>query len=235
MSALHLVRMELSPPLLMAFARRQGMLRHEDEGHGYVLHAWLATMFGAHAPKPFHWDDRRQQLLGYCGQTAQTLAEHAQAFAQPQDWAVLVPESLASKPMPTTWRKGQRVQAEVRVCPVTRRDDGEKDVFLRAIDRLGNAVPPRGEVYAEWFQRQWGEAVSFEHLDLLGHSRVRLLRRGRTGADGGRAARSVERPQATFSAVLTVRDGEAFGRLLQRGIGRHRAFGYGMVLLKPAQ
>lgn len=234
MSALHLVRMELSPPLLMAFARRQSLLRQEDEDHGYVLHSWLAAMFGAHAPKPFRWDEGRQQLLGYCDEPAQRLAEHAQAFAQPQDWAVLGPDSLVSKPMPATWHIGQRMQAEVRVCPVTRRDDGEKDVFLRAIDRLGDAVPPRGQIYAEWFRRQWGEAVHFEHLELLGHSRVRLLRRGLVGTDGGRAVRSVERPQATFCAVLTVRDSEAFGRLLQRGIGRHRAFGYGMVLLKPA-
>lgn len=234
MSALHLVRMELSAPQLMAFARRQGLLRYEDEGHGYVLHAWMAAMFGALAPKPFSWDDRKQQLLGYCAESAQALCEHAQAFAQPQDWTVLVPDSLVSKPMPDTWREGQRLQAEVRVCPVTRRDDGEKDVFLRAVDRLGDAVPPRAEVYAEWFRRQWGQAVTFEHLDLLGLSRVRMLRRGHAGKDGGRAARSVERPQASFSAVLAVRNGDEFSRLLQRGIGRHRAFGYGMVLLKPA-
>lgn len=234
MSAMHLLRMELSPPQLMAFARQQGLLRHEDEGHGYVLHAWLAAMFGTNAPKPFRWDERRQQLLGYCNQPAEVLAEHAQAFAQPQDWAVLVPGSLVSKPMPTTWREGQRVQAEVRVCPVTRRDDGEKDVFLRAVDRLGDAVPPRGAVYVDWFRRQWGQAVDFEHLELLGHSRVRLLRRSCVDTERGRVVRSLERPQAMFSAVLTVRDGDAFTRLLQRGIGRHRAFGYGMVLLRPA-
>lgn len=234
MSSLHLVRMELSPPQLMAFANQQGLLRLEDEGHGYVLHAWLAAMFGPHAPKPFHWDDRRQELLGYCGQPAQALIEHAQAFAQPQDWAVLLPSSLVSKPMPAVWRDGQRMQANVRVCPVTRRDDGEKDVFLRAVERLSDAVPPRAEVYAEWFRRQWGEAVHFERLELLGHSRMRLLRRGQASTQGGRVARSVERPQATFSAVLTLRDGEAFSRLLLRGIGRHRAFGFGMVLLSPA-
>jgi CRISPR system Cascade subunit CasE len=232
--ALHFVRLALLPPQLMAFARRHGLLRHDDEGHGYVLHAWLAAMFGPHAPKPFHWDDRRQELLGYCPQPAAVLAEHAQAFALPQDWAVMIADSLASKPMPTTWRVGQRLQAEVRVCPVTRRDDGEKDVFLRAVDRLGDAVPPRADVYADWFRRQWGEAVAFEQLELLGHSRVRLLRRGRAGEGGSRAARSIERPQASFRAVLAVRDGAAFNALLARGIGRHRAFGYGMVRLKPA-
>lgn len=234
MSELHLARMVLEPSQLMAFARRQGLLRHEDEGHGYVLHAWLAAMFGPLGPKPFRWDDRRQELLGYCRQPASAFAEHAQLFAKLQDWAVLVPATLTSKPMPGSWRAGQRLQAEVRVCPVTRRDDGEKDVFLRAVDQLGDDVPPRGEVYADWFRRQWGDCVVFERLDLLGHSRVKLLRRGQVVEGGGRAAKSLERPQAVFSAVLTIRDGATFGHLLQRGVGRHRAFGYGMVLLQPA-
>jgi CRISPR system Cascade subunit CasE len=36
-------------------------------------------------------------------------------------------------------------------------------------------------------------------------------------------------PDASFTGVLTVRDPEAFGRLLARGIGRHRKFGFGML------
>jgi len=36
------------------------------------------------------------------------------------------------------------------------------------------------------------------------------------------------------TGVLQVRDSAAFAALLARGIGRHRAFGFGMLLLKPA-
>jgi CRISPR system Cascade subunit CasE len=32
---------------------------------------------------------------------------------------------------------------------------------------------------------------------------------------------------------LTVADPDAFSALLARGVGRHRAFGYGMLLLRP--
>ncbi|MFG1478963.1 type I-E CRISPR-associated protein Cas6/Cse3/CasE [Xanthobacter sp. V4C-4] len=35
--------------------------------------------------------------------------------------------------------------------------------------------------------------------------------------------------------TLSVRDAEAFGVLLARGVGRHRAFGYGMLLLSPPE
>lgn len=233
MSQLHLVQMTLDAPRLMAFASRYGLLKLDDEGHGYVLHAWLQALFGGYAPKPFRWNDRTSQLLGYCEQPAASLLEQARAVAQPHDWAVLLSDSLVSKPMPSTWRMGLRLQADVMVCPVTRRDDGEKDVFLRAVDRLGDAVPPRGEVYCDWFRRQWGTCVTFERLELLGHARVRMLRRGARGA-AARAAKSVERPQAMLRAVVAINDGAEFGRLLARGIGRHRAFGFGMVLLKPA-
>jgi CRISPR system Cascade subunit CasE len=230
---LHLVRMVLDAPRLMRFAGAQGLLRLDDDGHGYVLHAWLAAVFGPNGPKPFRWNESRNELLGYSVQPAVALEEFASAFAAPQDWAVLEQESLASKPMPTSWRVGQRLQLEVLACPVTRRDDGEKDVFLRAVDRLGDDVQPRADVYAEWFRRQCGASITFEHLELAGHSRVRMVRRGWT-PDGHRAARTVERPQALFRGVAVIENGLMFGTLLARGIGRHRAFGFGMVLLKPA-
>jgi len=46
--------------------------------------------------------------------------------------------------------------------------------------------------------------------------------------------KKLERPQALLKGVLTVKESNTFNRLLARGIGRHRAFGYGMLLLKPA-
>ena len=59
---------------------------------------------------------------------------------------------------------------------------------------------------------------------------VRMLRRDRSG---GNRLRGVERPQALFGGTAVIRDGERFAALLARGIGRHRAFGSGMVLLSP--
>jgi CRISPR system Cascade subunit CasE len=229
-----MVRLVVDRPALMKFAHDQGLLRHDDEGHGYVLHAWLLAIFGRVAPKPFRFLENRSEVLGYGMASRGEMLEHARAFASPPAWAVLVPDSLSSKQMPAAWRVGQRLEMEVLVCPITRKDGIEKDVFLRAVDRLGEAVPPRGEVYVDWFRRQWGDAVHFEQIQLAGVSRQRFLRRGRVGGGDARPPRSIERPQALFRAVAEVHDGEAFGRVVGRGIGRHRAFGFGMVLLKPA-
>ena len=43
-----------------------------------------------------------------------------------------------------------------------------------------------------------------------------------------------EGPDAVMRGNLTVTDSDSFVALLARGIGRHRAYGYGMLLLRPA-
>jgi CRISPR system Cascade subunit CasE len=216
----------------MRFARDAYGLDGEDEGFGYALHVWLAAMFGVHAPKPFRFFDNDGELLGYTEADAEALLDHARAFAPPHAFAALAPEHLATKAMPAYWRDGQRLRIDVLACPVSRKDGNEKDVYLRALDRLGDQAPRRSEVYVEWFRRQWGDVVEFDDLELIGFSRGQLLRRPMV--NGHRKSRSIERPQASFRAIVRIADGEAFGTTLARGIGRHRAFGFGMVLLRPA-
>jgi CRISPR system Cascade subunit CasE len=234
MSNLNLVRVKVNPPALMRFAAEQGLLRHEDDGYGYTVHAWLAAMFGAHAPKPFRFFESRCEILGYGRVAAETMADHARAFASPVAFGALQQEGLASKPMREHWKAGERLCVDVLVCPASRKEGKEKDVFLRALDRLGDSAPSRGEVYVDWLGRQWGEAVAVEHVELLGFGRRRLLRRNqRHGHDGARVARRLERPFAEFRAVVSVAEPRAFQTLLQRGLGRHRSFGFGMMLLSP--
>ncbi|GIX39466.1 MAG: hypothetical protein KatS3mg128_0515 [Silanimonas sp.] len=230
MSGLHLVRIPVYAPRLLRFAHEHGIVQ-PDETLGYTLHAWFTALFGEQAPKPFRYLERRSEVLGYARSPATELLARAQAFASPQAWAALDAEGVASKPMPNEWRNGQRLRMEVLVCPVSRKDDAEKDVYLRALDRMNAATPPRAEVYRQWFMAQWGEALQLEQIELLGMSaRSPLLRRAR---NGGNRLRIVERPQALFGAEAIVGDGPAFAEKLARGIGRHRAFGFGMVLLAP--
>lgn len=227
---LHLVRLPLHRAELIRFAFAQG-IRQEDETFGYSLHAWLCALFGKEAPKPFRFFERRSEVLAYANRDAETLLDYARSFAPPLAWSVLDLPGVASKPMPEGWRQGQRLRVEVLACPVSRKDDGEKDVYLRALDRLGSSTPPRGEVYASWFIRQWRGAVHLESVQLLGMmARARLLRRM---GNGPSRLRIVERPQVLFGADAVIVDSQRFAELLARGIGRHRAFGFGMVLLSP--
>lgn len=230
MSTLHLLRIPLHVPRLLRFAADHG-IAPEDETLGYTLHAWFAALFGAGAPKPFRHFERRAEVLAYAQSDAAALLEQAQACASPQAWAALDVDAVASKPMPATWRAGQRFRLEVLTCPVSRKGDEEKDVFLRALDRLGDDAPPRAEVYREWLVAQLGAAVRIDQIELLGMSaRVRLLRRAR---NAGSRLRVIERPQALFGVDAVIADPVCFQDLLVRGVGRHRAFGFGMVLLSP--
>ena len=229
---MHLVQMRLDPAALIRFAADQRLAAHNDEDGGYVLHAWLTAMFGAAAPKPFRWIERKGEVLGYAGHDAATLLEHAKAFASPLAYAALQPSTLLTKQMPDTWRTDHRLAVEVLACPISRMGKTEKDVFLRELDRHGEAAPSREAAYLAWFERQWGEAVHVERVELRGFERGRVLRRGKAG--DGRVQRAFERPRALFAGVIRVRDPGAFADCLARGIGRHRAFGFGMVLLSPA-
>jgi CRISPR system Cascade subunit CasE len=214
----------------LRFAKEQDITR-SDEDLGYTLHAWFAALFGELAPKPFRLLERRQQVLAYAKADTERLLAHAQAFASPEAFAALDLEGFASKPMPATWRPGQRLHVEVRVCPISRQADTEKDVYLRALDRLGAEAPPRAEVYCQWFVRQWNGAAVIEHVQLLGmKARSRLLRRARNGYQ---RLRLIERPEAVIGAEAVIADPQRFAELLARGIGRHRAFGFGMILLAP--
>jgi CRISPR system Cascade subunit CasE len=233
MTSLHLLRLRVQVPTLTQFAAEQGLLTEPDDGFGYVMHAWLAALFGKNAPKPFRYFESKSELLGYSFMDGPDLLSIAQTFASPLSWSALSPNSLVTKPMPTEWRPDLRIQIEVLACPISRKDGHEKDVYLRAVDNLGADAPRREEVYLEWFRHQCAGAVQFEHLELAGVGRSQLLRRSRS-VDGGRRLLNIERPHAHFRAIVRIVDSEAFAALLARGVGRHRAFGFGMPLIAPA-
>lgn len=124
-----------------------------------------------------------------------------------------------------------------------RRGALEFDAYELAVEALGrdDQKPSRGDIYAEWLAQRFGKAASLHGAppELVRFRRSRVLRSvdRRTGGDGyagrGCGGIGVEGPEALLSGVLSVVDGPAFADLLARGVGRHRAFGFGMLLLRP--
>lgn len=250
-ATLHLVRMRIDAQKLYSFARRsRATARELDEG--YAVHALLTALFdhGASevdcvAPKPFHIVSSRERaidVLGYSRADHLVLAERARTFADPRAWGVCDVEGLASKPMPSSVPSGKRLGFEVRVCPVRRiakrgpmnKERAEVDAFVaKAWEVAPEQKLDRETVYREWLTEELEKegaakvvtaAMSNFHLD-------RVLRRTQ-GEE--RKAISVPRPDVRFEGVLEVGESEAFARRLARGVGRHRAFGFGMLLLRPA-
>jgi len=236
---LHLIQIRLDGRGLYRWSGRNG-IPLDDGDLGYVVHAATRAAFGALGPQPFalrHAPGQDPVLLGYGGHTAQELIEHCAVFAVPEVAALFPPETIASKPMPLdSIPAGRRLGFEVRICPIRRQDAGtrdrarETDAFLVRSQAEPEAALDREQVYRDWLAEQLARngAARIEQGRMTAFRRLRVSRRGEK-----RRPHSSEKPDATFVGELTVEDPSAFADLLARGVGRHRAFGFGMLLLRP--
>lgn len=236
--SLYMLRLDLNARALIQFANAQGFSQTHDEDLGYATHAWLAACFGELAPKPFRLLPplgSRLTLLAYSTTDSTALTERA-AAATPAVRGICNPLGLAHNRLPESWPPQAQLGFEVLVCPITRQRQTEKDVFLRHLERLEPDAPrpERSVVYRDWLAAQLGDAARLDSFILDNFHLVRILRRTQTTPETrDRAAQFITRPSALCRGTLSIRDGERLGELLYRGLGRHRAFGYGMLLLRP--
>ena len=214
------------------------------------------------APRPFRLiiprDGRRGTLYGYSRADADELRDAASLFACPLQSRVMPLASLDSKPMPSAWQAGRRLGFEVRIRPVVR---PTKNAGLRSCDRhymrdnSGQTCPhcrprrecdafqyeaikyPRGEmkrgreeIYQEWlrnrFEHKGGAVLDVCATKLVSFRRTRAIRKLHR--------RNSEGPDALMRGELEITDGAKFAEMLASGMGRHKAYGYGMILLRPA-
>lgn len=225
--------------------RREGVAPPAGVEDGYAWHALLAAVFGADAaPRPFRVQTRRGRppiLLFYSGKDAAALAEAA-AFADPQAYAALGMDGLATRPMPAL-PPGRRLAFDLRVRPVQRSDRGgdrartrERDVLIVAREAADDPGLPPERVYPDWVTAQLGRhGAAVERLTLRAVEGEDVQRRGPPGKDGRRPLRRIAGHSVVVDGILRIDDAEIFRTALARGIGRHRAFGYGMLLLRPPE
>lgn len=242
----HMTKLVVSQPALMRLGRQRGLpMRKVDLG--YLTHCLLGEIFGDRAPQPFDIRDRSGrtlELLAYSGRTADQLRGHADAFADPERHEAVDWDRFHQKTMPDSWPDDLDLAFEVRVCPVVRAASdtehyskgSEVDAFLTrcAESEDGESVPDREQVYREWLSDQFARRGGAEVLDVAMEAfQLRKLTRRRQGSE--RKARVFTRPDARMRGRLRVREPSRFLELLRRGVGRHRAFGFGMVLLRPSR
>lgn len=223
-----------------AFQRWAGTRRLQDLD--YAMHCLLTESFGDLAPKPFRVilprGGSKGVLYGYGTGNADALREAAGICADPLQCRVIPVSSLDTKEMPVEWRTDKQLGFETRVRPVVRRTRNadcrpgkEWDAFQLEAIRYPKCAMPRSreEVYADWlsdqFERRGGARLDLRKTKLASFQRTRAVRK--------RHAPSSEGPDAVMRGVLTITDSDAFSDLLAHGIGRHRAYGYGMLLLRP--
>ena len=254
---LQMVRAEIN---LREFNRWMGSKRLQDPDH--AMHCLLKECFGELAPKPFRLiaprGNTRGYLYGYSTFGADALRGAADIYACPLQSRILPINCLDSKTMPQSWRKGLELGFELRIRPVVRlqkdlsrvpahklrrfrtrsgevcepRPGKECDVFQweAMTHPKGEMNRSREQVYSEWLSSQLarlgGANLDLERTKLISFQRTRAYRKRR-------GFRYSEGPDTVIRGVITVTNSEAFTALLTRGVGRHRAYGYGMLLLRP--
>lgn len=241
---LYMTRMAVSQPALMRLGREKGLPMREVD-LGYLVHCLLGEVFGDHAPQPFDIRDasgRALELLAYGGRSEEELRQHADAFADPERHAAIEWDRFHQKTMPAKWPEGLELAFEVRVCPVVRAasdtehysQGSEVDAFLTRCAEAGEdeEVPDRERIYTEWLTDQLQRRGGVEPREVRMEAfQLRKLTRRRHGSE--RKARVFTRPDVRMQGMLTVGDPGRFPEVLATGVGRHRAFGFGMLLLRP--
>ena len=252
MSALNLVQIPIRPGDLARWAGDRGWSTAKSGvgtfDEGLALHHLLAETFGPGALQPFRYlvapRARVGNLYAYSAQSAEALCEAAGIQAMPEHVAVADPGRLCAKPMPTTWRPGQRVGFDVRLRPVRRlkSDLGDRfkagreiDAFLHealknhaeAKNGMRGAGRNREAVYLDWLAERLALAAVLDRRNtrLVAFQRLRVVR----------GDKSVEGPNVVIHGALVISDPVEFAKLLTGGVGRHCAYGYGMLLLRAPQ
>jgi CRISPR system Cascade subunit CasE len=264
MSALYLVRMPVDLSQLGRWAadrnlgwaerrRRDGQLRDAGFDEGCALHHLLSESYGKGVLQPFRLmvaPGGRASLYAYSAMDLKGLREAAAAFALPEAAGVCDPAQAATKLMPEEWKVGRRLAFDLRLRPVKRlmkplaaatgvpiAVGSEVDAFLiealrrfpsgaNAEENMHAAGRSRETVYSGWLAERFGATAE------LVDGAVRLVRFARNRI--ARKKATPEGPDAVMHGELVIRDGEGFRHFLERGVGRHIAYGFGMLLLRPA-
>ncbi|CAN5240541.1 type I-E CRISPR-associated protein Cas6/Cse3/CasE [soil metagenome] len=240
MSALYMVSQSLDLRTFRRWCASRGLAADE----GRALHHLLSETFGKRALQPFRLlvapEAKTATLYAYSRSNEKVLRQTARETGTPDVLEICDPAQLAVKAMPDSWAEGRRLAFDIRVRPVRRllRPAGafakgaEVDAFLaEALHRSPKGPPDdvearlrRDELYTQWLGERLKGAAHLERARMVRFERNRIAR------DRGLS----EGPDATFHGELSITNSDGFAQRLIRGVGRHVAYGYGMLLLRPA-
>lgn len=246
--ALLLVCLPIDLRALARWSAGTGQAALQDDV-GYALHALMRAALGELAPKPFVLIHRSgaAQVLGYarCSEGELLRAFQLAPGSEPAAAAALClsgDRAAVVRAMPGDWHSGERFSFEARVAPVvrSRQPDGSYPEIDAAYHTAfcGERPGDRDSAHAVWLAKELGRGGA---STLLKHEVVRfelgeIARRYQVGTakQPERRTRGGLLPDLTVRGQLRVDDPVAFRALLARGLGRHRSFGFGCLLLAPA-
>lgn len=248
MTMLNLVGFPVDLVALHRLAEQRGLVRHQVMDEGRVLHHLLGETFGPGALQPFRLLPRRGgrsgMLYAYTRNDPADLKRMAETVALPESQAVMRVRDVQSRPLPNhLFAAGRILGFDILLRPVVRvreragaRNAGaERDVYQVKAEQafpdhrgaMAGSGATRESIYVGWLQARLGGAADLlPDKTRLNHFQRRHVLRG---------GRAIEGPHAVLHGTLRIGDPALFYDCLARGVGRHRAYGYGMLLLRPPQ
>jgi CRISPR-associated protein Cas6/Cse3/CasE subtype I-E len=170
--------------------------------------------------------DGTATIFGYTSHDEAGLRERASMALPGIQQAVAV---VATAPLPA-FCVDQALRFSVRLVPTIRQTGkGEVDAFLWEVRQRPDDLHDRSEVYSRYLHKRLGGA-QVDGITLDGFRLAPMVRRH---AQKGWAQRTF--PVAEMSGTLTVTDPIAFTQTLVAGIGRQKAFGFGLVRVEALQ
>lgn len=236
-----------------------GHQRRLGDDPGYLVHAATRKIFGELGPQPFLVQSEQSRVLGYTPADEAFLRQCLENFRSDEGSDSLLPAvfnlpEICSRVMPEQWSKGSRYRFSVYCRPTIRRGKVESDVWLMKNYFACEEAKKNGtfdgtihefrqlhkgeieETYRQWLQRRFAPAAELRNVVITGSRSSYLTTRSakdHRGAPTHSERRSY--PETMFVGELCVTESQAFERLVRHGVGRHCAFGFGMLLLKAVQ
>lgn len=204
----------------------------------FVIKTALCESFQGPVLRPWAVTDRSEFTVTIEALTDWTESELRTALGNATPILQYAVRDLKVEPLPVIVA-GERLVYTVRLCPVinTRPMPGgrchERDAFLFAKDR-GEENPSREAVYTRYLQdRLPGAQIGRGFLERF--TLARMMRKDRSAEANAAGVRGRMIPDATLTGVLTVTDPAAFVTAVGAGLGRQRAFGYGLMRVEPVR
>ena len=194
----------------------------------YRLHCLMSEVFGGRTPlRPYRVIERPgrpRTIFAYSRTAPDDIRRLARETGSALKMRALGTGALRARPIPR-FRPGQRLFVSVLAAPHRRRN-GTTEMDAHSMSGEGPERAARERSYVKWLT---------ERIERPGAAR--LLSAALMRWERAREMRSRNRPpilitRAEMTGVLEVRSEPGFRSLLATGVGRHRAYGYGMLMIE---
>ena len=221
-----------------AGARSRGLVSERSCDVGLAMHVLVASVFPKGTVQPYRvvMPERRRvgSFYGYTNATADDLVKIANSALGPDNADIFNMNALRGRAVPTV-EMNQRVGFDIKIRPTRRSKGYEADACWmggrewngqgQSCDEDRVTTSMREKVYGQWLAERLQGAADV-NICRLAHFR-------QSPASFGRGRRSIDLPEATLHGDMTISDPVAFREKMLVGVGRHKAYGYGMILLRP--